>query len=289
MRWWPILIFLSLPTVASELPHRVIAYHDVRDEVAGDFDPDQYAVSTGNLIEQFTWMRNNGFHPVGIDQILAAQQGRQPLPDKAVLLTFDDGLVSIYDRVYPLLQLFDYPAVVSIVTSWIGLEGTIEYAGGRFGSADFLNWDQILEMQESGLVEVASHSHDLHKGIRGNPQGNSQPAAVTRRHDGSDYEAEDAYRRRIAADLNLSVAIITEATGLAPRVMTWPYGAYNDTVATVAAERGMSISLNVGQSSASRAHLIRLGRHLVTANPSLADFSSDRYRCAPDPACWAWK
>ncbi len=275
MRWLPMLVFLAVPALSSELPYRVMAYHDVRDDVAGDFDPDQSAVSTRNLIEQFTWLRDNDFHPVSIDQIRAARQGRQSLPDKAVLLTFDDGLVSVYTRVYPLLKLFDYPAVVSIVTNWIDTDGVVQYAGRQLGRGDFLNWSQIFEMQGSGLVEIASHSHDLHKGIRGNPQGNLQPAAVTREYDGAGYESEEAYRRRIAADLALSVATIVDATGLSPRVMTWPYGAYNDAAASIAAEHGMQISLTVDLDSASRGRVIRIGRDLIIANPTLFDFSAE--------------
>ncbi len=278
MRWLPMLVFpalLTLPALASELPYRAIAYHDVRDNVSGDFDPDQSAVSTRHLIEQFTWLRDHGFQPVSIDQIRAARQGQQPLADKAVLLTFDDGLASVYTHVFPLLKLFDYPAVVSIVTSWIEMDGVVEYAGRQLGPGDFLTWEQIIEMQGSGLVEIASHTHDLHKGIRGNPQGNLQPAAVTREHDDAGYESEDAYRRRVAADLALSVAAITDAIALAPRVITWPYGAYNDVAASVAAEQGMRISLTVDLHSASRGQVIHIGRDLVTANPTLRDFSAE--------------
>ncbi len=90
-----VLLFLTLPALGDKLPFRVIAYHDVRDEVSGDFDPDQYAVSTANLIDQFSWLRDNGFQPVSIDQIVAAQNGQQPLPEKAILITFDDGLASV--------------------------------------------------------------------------------------------------------------------------------------------------------------------------------------------------
>ena len=114
-----LLLLLAMPALAEEPSFRVIAYHDIRDDVAGDYDPDQYAVSTRNLITQFTWLREQGYQPVGINDILAAANNGPPLPDRAVLLTFDDGLESFYTKVYPLLRLFQYPAVVSVVTSWI--------------------------------------------------------------------------------------------------------------------------------------------------------------------------
>lgn len=275
MRLLPILLLITLPALGAEQAYRVIAYHDVQDEVAGDFDPDQYAVSTRNLIEHFTWLRDHGFHPVGVDQIVAAHEGRRTLPGNAVLLTFDDGLVSAYTRVFPLLKLFGYPAVVSIVTSWIETEGAVEYAGRRLTSKDFLNWSQIREMQESGLVEIASHSHDLHRGIRGNPQGNLQPAAVTRGYDGAAYESDAEYRGRIGADLALSVATIAAATGVPPRMIAWPYGAYNDAAASVAAHHGMHIGLGLGPGPVVRGETLQLGRHLAIANPGIRDLSAE--------------
>jgi biofilm PGA synthesis lipoprotein PgaB len=277
MRLLPLLLFVALPALAGEPAFRAISYHDVQDVVAGDYDPDQYAVSTGNLIDQFTWLRDQGFNPVSIDQLVAAQEGRAQLPDKAVLLTFDDGLVSVYTRVFPLLKLFDYPAVVSIVTSWIEMEGSVDYAGRQRGADEFLNWDQIRELQASGLVEIASHTHDLHEGIRGNPQRNLQPAAVTRIYSDTGYESESDYLSRIEADLVQSVAIITEKTGRSPRVITWPYGKYNEAVASLAARHGMNIDLtltpDLHSTRPAGAHIV--GRHLVNANPKLEDFSAD--------------
>ena len=282
-RLLPILLLISLPAYGNELPYRVIAYHDVRDDVTEDFDPDQFAVSTANLIDQFTWMRDNGFEPVSVDQIIDAQQGRRPLPDNAVLLTFDDGLASFYTRVYPLLKLFDYPAVISVVTDWIETRDAVDYADRKLRRNDFLSWEQIREMQGSGIVEVASHSHDLHKGVLGNPQGNTQPAAVTRMYAGDQYEDEAMFLQRINADLSESVSIITEMTGRAPRIITWPYGAYNDLAKSVALENGLHISLTLDPSAASNGREIRLGRFLTVANPNLRDFSSELANELPPP------
>lgn len=274
MRLLPLLMFLAMPVMASEPAYRVIAYHDVRDDVAGDYDPDQYAVSTNNLIAQFTWLRDNGFQPVSFDQIIDAREGRRPLPENAVLLTFDDGLISFYTRVFPLLKVFNYPAVISVVTSWIETDRIVKYAGENRSRDGFVTWKQLQEIQESGLVEIASHSHDLHKGIHGNPQNNLQPAAVTRLYDGENYENEAAYLDRLDADLEMSAATILRNTGRSPRIMAWPYGALNDAAAAVAAKHGMRTSLTLFEESAVHSDMFRLGRYLAVANPDLGDFSS---------------
>ena len=80
----------------------ILAYHDVRDEEAAF--PDRYAISTRNLVVHFAWLRSNGYHVIGIDDVLAARSGGKPLPPKAVMLTFDDGYRSLYTRVFPAAQ-----------------------------------------------------------------------------------------------------------------------------------------------------------------------------------------
>jgi biofilm PGA synthesis lipoprotein PgaB len=236
---------------------------------------DEYAVSTRNLITQFTWLRDHNFHPVSVDDILAAYDRGAPLPENAILLTFDDGLESFYTRVYPLLKLFRYPAVVSVVTSWIESETQVAYAGRQRSGSDFVTWEQMVEMQASGLVEVASHSHNLHRGIISNSQGNEQPAAVTRHYDGDSYETNSEYRARIEDDLRRSADIIREQTGRAPRVITWPYGAYNDITAAVAAELGMHVSLTLATKTKSRGDSLHVGRYLAMFNPTLDIFSAE--------------
>ena len=93
-----------------------ISWHNVEDEAA---DQRFMSVRTSALREQFAWLRENGYQPVSIAQIREAHRGGKPLPEKAVLLTFDDGYQSFYTRVYPLLKAFQWPALWAPVGSWI--------------------------------------------------------------------------------------------------------------------------------------------------------------------------
>ena len=94
-----------------------------------------------------------------------------------MLLTFDDGLRSVYDKAFPLLQAYRYPALVAVITDYVDMAPgrTIDYGYRRFGHDDFVTWAQLKQMHDSGLIEVASHTDDLHHGVLANPQETPRP------------------------------------------------------------------------------------------------------------------
>ena len=250
----------------------VLAYHDVRDDVGlqGDRDPD--ATSTDHLIAHFDWLKANGYHVVSLDDVIKARQGGVPLPPHAVLLTFDDGLESFYTRVYPLLRAYGYPAVAALVGSWIDMPPgqKMPYNGGPCARDCFVTWAQVRQMQQSGLVEFASHTWDQHEGIMANPQGNQLPAVVTLQYDikTAAYESEASYAARLHQDLRHSSDEIAQATGRRPRAIVWPYGAYNEVAVKIAADEGMPVSFSLDDALPASPDDHTLPRLLVSGNIS---------------------
>ncbi len=252
---------------------QVICWHDVQEDVR--VIPDPFAVDTAQLVSQFAWLKENGYRAVGMDDVIAAREGRKPLPDKAVMLTFDDGFRSVYTRVYPLLKLFGYKAVVALTGAWLDAPAgeTVEYDGKAVPRETFLSWEQVREMAGSGLVEIASHSYDLHRGVIANPQGNLIPAAVAHRYAAGRYENPNTYQARVQADLARNSALIKARTGHAPRIMVWPYGRDSARLAEAARKLGMPYGMTLGGGTgAPGGDLSRIGRHLIVDHPSLADF-----------------
>ena len=253
-----------------------LSYHEVRDDVR-DY-PDPYAVDSAALVRQFAWLRGNGYTPVSLDQIIAARGGGKPLPARAVLLTFDDAYLSFYTRVYPLLRAFNYPAVLAVVGAWIDdRKDTVKTYGekGTVVAAQFPNWAQLREMADSGLVELASHSYDLHRGVPANPQGNLQPAATARIYDAAsgDYEDDTRWHERVGADLAQSAMVMERETGRRPRVVVWPYGSYNNELLRMAGEWGMTIALTLDDgANTPDVPLTAMRRTLIEHNPALAEW-----------------
>jgi poly-beta-1,6-N-acetyl-D-glucosamine N-deacetylase len=266
------LIGTALPAQADSLktlpPLTIICWHDIRDNLLENFaaDPDMTAIDSRDLIGQFELLRGLGYTPIRLQDWLDARAGLVSLPAKPVLLTFDDGYASLHDKVLPLLKLFNYPAVAAIVSDWIVPDDAIP--------GKFMNQSQLRAIQASGVIELASHSHDLHHGIQANPQGNSQPAANVRAWSNGQYETDAQYQQRVAVDLALSARRLHELTGVTPRAVVWPYGAYNSHAVAAAGSQGYSVSMGL-ESGLNDEHVspMRLRRVLVETSMGLTDFA----------------
>src|SRR4051812_20155332 len=226
-----ILLFLIL--ISALTPARgadrfaSVCFHDVVDH-RGDLDDD--AVTVDRLIGFFEWLRANRWTAISLDDVAAARSGEKTLPERSILITFDDGFRSLYTRVFPLVLAYRMPVVAAVVTSWMDAPAgsMVRYGEKQVPRERFLTWEQGCEMAESGLVEFASHSHDLHHGVLGNPQGNEVPAPSERVYTpGRGYESETDFRLRVGDDLARSREILTKQLGRAPRAIAWPYGRYN--------------------------------------------------------------
>lgn len=270
-----------LPARAPLPPLIVLNYHDVRDDIRDAGRRDSTAISTDHLIAHLEWLRANGFRMVSLDDVLAARRGTRALPPKAVLLTFDDGLASFYTRVFPLLRAYGYPALFALEGSWMDLPDgqRFDYNGETCGRECFVDWTQVNEMRASGLVEIASHTYDLHKGVIANPQGNTMPAAISLAYDAvHGYESPAAYRTRIRADLSHSADDIERHTGQRPRAIVWPYGAYNRVAQAEAAAIGMPVSLSLDDEPATLVDGANIPRLLIDGNIGVEGLAALIYR-----------
>lgn len=268
-----LLIFLLVffgAAYAKEPTFLVLNYHDIPTADDARRSLNKMDVGVEHLEQHLNWLKKNGYKIVSVQNIFDAAEGKGALPDKAVLLTFDDGYVSFYTRVFPLLKKYRYPATVALVGTWMDGNVTADEPG-----KPLLNWDQVREMVQSGLVEIASHSYDLHKGINANPQANSQAAAVTRFYDDPMlvYETDEQYRERIGTAMLKSAEFIFQHAGIRPRVMVWPYGEYNQLTVQAAREAGMPMTMGLVDGTNTVANISALRRLILVDNPDVNQFA----------------
>ncbi|MFA5215010.1 poly-beta-1,6-N-acetyl-D-glucosamine N-deacetylase PgaB [Sulfuricurvum sp.] len=256
----------------------ILSYHEIADK--SETLDSTYAVTPSNFDRQIHWLMDNGYHFIGIDDILAYRKAGKPLPTNAVLITFDDGYESVYTNAYPILKKYRIPSVIALVGSWLQNEKKVDFSGHIIARNKFLSQAHIKEMVGSGLVEVASHSYLFHEGIQGNPQGNMEPALTTRLwfRDTKTYEDEKSYQQRIYNDLLENNVFLERYTGQKPRVMVWPYGHYNIEVRRIAERLGMPIGLTLDDGSNTRiTPLWGFRRILVEGQMSLKDLQHNMW------------
>ncbi|WP_312997578.1 poly-beta-1,6-N-acetyl-D-glucosamine N-deacetylase PgaB [Achromobacter animicus] len=261
-----------------------LAYHDVEDD-----DPDQafLSVRTDRLAEQLAWLRANGYQAVSVDQILAARQGGKPLPDRAVLLSFDDGYRSFHTRVLPILKAYGWPALLAPVGVWMDTpsDRPVDFGGTPEARNRFLNWDEIREILRSGLVEIAAHTDASHYGALANPQGNTEPAAAIRAFDArtGQYETEAQFDARMGRDVAAITEKIRAATGKKPRVWVWPYGAEGGSTLRITAENGYEMALTLEDGPGRLSRLMSTPRMLLASDPALKSFANSVVGMEADP------
>ena len=267
-------LFMSSPAIAwGGSDFVALAFHDVvddRDELTAD------TVTYDNLIDYFEWLRYAGYHPVSIDDLIADRDGVRALPEKAVLLCWDDGYASFYTHVFPLLRAYRFPAVLALVGQWLepSNEGTVMYGDKLVPRDNFVTWEQLREITASGLIEIASHSYDLHTGVAAGPEGWTMPASITLRYDPATQkrESETAYKARIINDLKKNNDLIQQRLGVRPRVMVWPFGRYNAMTMDAATKTGMPITLTLDPVAGNSANLQTIHRKYPQDNPDLRAF-----------------
>ena len=260
------LVFLT-GTVFAQDRYAVLAYHSVVDDTASKEEKYYFpqTISTNLLISHFNWLKDNGYNVVSWQQIIDAENGKGTLPDHAVLLSFDDGYATMYNVIYPILKAYNYPAVFAPVSSWLNTPVTkkIPYANTYLPRSVFVTWEQVSEMEKSGLVEIASHTHDSHHGVRANPAGSQLPAVISPEYKNNKYETKAEYRNRLVRDFTLSSQSIQREVGKKPRIMVWPYGQFNNTAVDVAREVGMSHHFSLGEKLINKVGDKYIGRLLI--------------------------
>ncbi|PIE72381.1 MAG: poly-beta-1,6-N-acetyl-D-glucosamine N-deacetylase PgaB [Deltaproteobacteria bacterium] len=223
-------------------PLLVLCYHSIFEKV-DKTDLSYFGTSPNTFVEHLEYLQKNNYTIVSLQQVLDAREGREPLPPKSVLLTFDDGYLSFYSFVYPILRRFGYPSVLAIVGSWT--DGNAPFSLPE----PLMTWPQIKEVADSGLVEIASHSFALHQGIPINPQINFGPPASFIGYLPAEqrYETEEEYRNRLVADFSAQKALFQRKIGRIPRIMVWPYGRYSMIGTEVARNHGIQITFNLDE------------------------------------------
>ena len=131
------LWYTPAPAGIPILEYHMVTMHPREDAEHYNVPPEEFAAQLDYLSEQ-------GYTTITMLEYMKAKKGKLTLPEKPIILTFDDGYADNYQEMLPILEAHGMKAVVYMVTNMIGQPG-------------YLSWEQLREMQERG-VEIGSHT-----------------------------------------------------------------------------------------------------------------------------------
>lgn len=185
----------------------IIMYHSV---LADDENCNEYVTDADTLKADIQYLRDNGYTAVSLTQIIDYVYNGKPLPEKPVVLTFDDGCYNFLTVVMPILRENNFCATLSVVGSFAQKEK--EQAQKQSSLYSYLTFEQIKEISKCGYVEIASHSYNMHS--LGKRKGSLK----------LETESYEEYRSRFLSDVLVNNKLLSDNCSVTPVAYTYPYG-----------------------------------------------------------------
>lgn len=201
----PAAPFPEINAKARKLDIPIIMYHDVKPVKDVDWD-----ITPNHLAEHFQTIQAKGLTPITLEQLVEHFRTGAALPPKSILLTFDDNYLGEYQYAFPLLKQYNYPAVWSVHTGYVGSQAGKPKA----------DWKQLQEMVQSGLITVASHT------VNHLRLDTLSPEKI-------DYELKESKR------------VLEQQLGVPIQYFTYPEGDFIETVKHKVTESGYKAALSM--------------------------------------------
>lgn len=211
-----------------ELP--IIMYHHVLKDTNKH---GKFIISPDELEQDLKYLKKQGYSAILPRDLIAYQEKGTPLPEKCVMLTFDDGHLSYLEYVVPLLEKYEMKALVSVVGSYTN-DYTIH--PDRAVSYAYLDWNDIKNLSKSTHTEIGNHTYDLHK-TSGGRQGCAKMQGETTEH----------HRRIFTEDASKMRNLIYEYTGTHADCFTYPFGFLCRETEEEIKKMGFSMSLSCAE------------------------------------------
>ena len=199
-------------TVSRDVP--VLMWHNLAEESSGDM-----TISVDTFRAQIEALHEAGFKTVSLQQLYDYVHFGTELPEKPIVLTFDDGYFSNYEYAFPILQEYDMQATIFAIGVSVGKD---TYKDTDHAMTPHFGVDEAREMVASGLISVQSHTYDMHQWPPFE-DGNAQVRETLLPFDG---EADADYEAAVEADFAESRELLESITGQPVNALAFPEGAY---------------------------------------------------------------
>lgn len=221
----------------------------------------KYIVSEAGFEEDLKFLKENGYTTVVMKDLIDYVYSGKALPEKPVVLTFDDGYFNNYAYAYPLLKKYNARAVLSIIGYYTDM---YTETPDENPSYSHVTWDNVNEMIKSGYFELQNHSYNLHSTDKGR-NGSKKKRG----------ESTEQYEKMLTADLGKLQSEFNEKANYTPTTYTYPFGSVSNDSFDIIKNMGFKASLScesgINYLSNNKECLYMMKRYLRTPAKTAAD------------------
>lgn len=234
-----LMMLLASSTVIKASSAVILQYHHVSDTT-----PAITSVTPEVFREHIDYLSKNNFNIIPLTEATHALRNKQPLPEKAVVITFDDAYLNIYTDAFPMLKEKGWPFTIFVATAPVDKQ---------YGQ--FLSWKQIQEMTQHGATianHTISHDHSVER-LPG--------------------ENKAQWIQRFKDDIAAAETRIKEKTGQSVKHFAWTFGETTPELRQAIKEMGY---IGVGQQSGAageHSDFTRLPRYPMAGSYGGSDFA----------------
>ncbi len=240
---------IQVSTKHESIALPIVMYHQL---TKSDSRAGKYILTVEQFEKDLIFLKNNGYRTLSVSQLLSFAAGKCDIPEKSVMLTFDDGYETFYEYALPILEKYEFNAVVFVVGALADYYTEIDDHNLNYS---YLNWSEIKELDENKLIDIQSHSFDLHKNT-GNRSG-------MKKKKGETFEQYSEFLRDDASKMKEKML---NFIGREPTAIAYPFGSYSDESSEILKKCGIKMAFTCEErvnkiKKAESDWLFRLGRY----------------------------
>lgn len=256
-----LLVITIISISAASTPHNdnqisipILLYHDIQESGEGES-----VIARKIFLSHLDAIQEAGYETITFQQAIDFVNAGTPLPEKPILITFDDGYLSNYNIAWPALKERGMTGTMFVIGCSVGKD---TYKDTGTPIIPHFTYRQAREMIDSGVMSIQSHTYNLHQYRPLEPNGGREgvlPKAG---------ETTETYRQILSYDFQLARNTLEENTGETVQILAYPYGLYTPDSESISADLGFSVTLTTQMEPAllrrgDAASLRLLGRYSV--------------------------
>lgn len=212
----------------SDIYVPIIMYHSILRSKNG-----KYIVHPDTLEADLNYIKENGYTTITITDLINYVYSDSPLPEKPIIITFDDGHYNNLTYLLPLLEKYDMVAVISIVGNYTDSYSETNETNPNYS---YLRWCDINDMMKTNRIEFQNHTYNMHS------MSNLRNGCMKKKN-----ESIETYSSILKNDLSKLQNEFQTNTGYVPNTFTYPFGAISNASLNIVKELGFKASLSCGE------------------------------------------